>query len=92
MTDFFSIRVGCLRLIPNGMNIIVLCLFSTELYCLRQILPPCIIRIALVFIHLRSSALSAGVNYQKNPVRDVTERNNVGAWHNLSSSWNPVRD
>jgi hypothetical protein len=44
------------------------------------------------FIHLRSSAVSAGVGYQKNPDRNFTERNEVGARHHLPSSWNPVRD
>ena len=44
------------------------------------------------FIHLRSSAVSAGVICQKNPVRDITEINNVGARHHLPSSMNPVRD
>jgi hypothetical protein len=43
-------------------------------------------------IRLLLSALSAGVIYQKNPDRDITERNDVGARHHLPSSWNPVRD
>jgi hypothetical protein len=33
------------------------------------------------FIRLRLSAVSAGVIYQKNPDRDITERNDVGARH-----------
>ena len=31
MTDFFSIRVGCLRLIPDGINIVVYAFFPPSL-------------------------------------------------------------
>ena len=56
MADNVPFVVYRFWLIPDGMNVMVSGLFSTELNCLRQILPPCIIRITLILsicVHLR---------------------------------------
>ena len=92
MADYVPFVVCRLWLIPDGMNVM-----ASGLFFYRAVLPTANSSAVHYthyadFIHLRSSALSAGVNYQKNPVRDVTERNEVGARHHLPSSGNPDRD
>jgi hypothetical protein len=81
MADYVPFVVCRFWLIPDGMNNM-----PSGLFFYRAVLPTANSSATLYthcagFIHLRSSALSAGVNYQKNPDRDVTERNNVGARH-----------
>ena len=92
MADYVLFVVCCLWLIPDGMNNM-----PSGLFFYRAVLPTANSSATLYadyagFIHLRSSAVSAGVGYQKNPDRNFTERNEVGARHHLPSSWNPVRD
>jgi hypothetical protein len=70
MADYVLFVVCCLWLIPNGMNVM-----ASGLFFYRVVLPTANSYTVHYtdfadFIHLRSSAVSTGVIYQKNPVRD----------------------
>jgi hypothetical protein len=73
MADYVPFVVCRFWLIPDRMNVMV-----SGLFFYRAVLPTANSSATLYtdcagFIHLRSSAVSAGVICQKNPVRDVTE-------------------
>ena len=92
MADYVPLVVCRFWLIPNGMNNMASGLFSTELYCLRQILPPCIIRIALILsicVHLR---YPRALFVRRIPLGMLRKLKNVLARHYLPSSRNPVRN